>query len=183
MLNSRISAVQRATSRSTYCGKAAGLSLGVKRTPWLQLRHTLRDLITFDLSPGDRIPTEAERCAQYGLSAPLPRFQAEARIGFVADVLGRAAVEQCGVGRGACPPAARGGDGRHQHGRCPREPFGALGRPLTDPKQSKDRIGLPIGGYQGSGLALMRGLLAGPLNRAAFGREWRLSTRLVEPLP
>ena len=149
MLNSRVSAVQRATSRSTYCGKAAGLSLGVKRTPWLPLRHT----------------------------------QAEARIGFVADVLGRAAVEQCGVGRGACPPAARGGDGRHQHGRCPREPFGALGRPLTDPKQGKDRIGLPIGGYQGSGLALMRVLLAGPLNRAAFGREWRLSTRLVEPLP
>ena len=30
---------------------------------------------------------------------------------------------------------------------------------------------LPIGGYKGSGLAIMLGLLAGPLNRAAFGRD------------
>ena len=30
---------------------------------------------------------------------------------------------------------------------------------------------LPIGGYKGSGLALVLGLLAGPLNGAAFGRE------------
>ena len=45
------------------------------------------------------------------------------------------------------------------------------GEPLTDPKQSKDGILLPIGGYKGSGLALMLGLLAGPLNRAAFGRD------------
>ena len=30
---------------------------------------------------------------------------------------------------------------------------------------------LPIGGYKGSGLALMLGLLAGPLNGAAFGRD------------
>jgi GntR family transcriptional regulator len=35
---------------------------------WLQLKHALRDLITFDLGPGDRIPTEAELCAHYGLS-------------------------------------------------------------------------------------------------------------------
>lgn len=35
---------------------------------WLQLKHALRDLITFDLGPGDRIPTEAELCAYYGLS-------------------------------------------------------------------------------------------------------------------
>ena len=45
------------------------------------------------------------------------------------------------------------------------------GEPLTDPKRSKDGILLPIGGYKGSGLALMLGLLAGPLNRAAFGRD------------
>lgn len=45
------------------------------------------------------------------------------------------------------------------------------GEPLTDPARSKDGILLPIGGYKGSGLALMLGLLAGPLNRAAFGRE------------
>ncbi|MFC7738096.1 GntR family transcriptional regulator [Roseomonas sp. GCM10028921] len=35
---------------------------------WLQLKHALRDLVTFDLGPGDRIPTEAEIGAHYGLS-------------------------------------------------------------------------------------------------------------------
>ena len=45
------------------------------------------------------------------------------------------------------------------------------GEPLTDPKRSKEGVLLPIGGYKGSGLALMLGLLAGPLNRAAFGRD------------
>ncbi|WP_426954630.1 Ldh family oxidoreductase [Muricoccus radiodurans] len=45
------------------------------------------------------------------------------------------------------------------------------GEPLTDPRRAKDGILLPIGGYKGSGLAMMLGLLAGPLNRAAFGRD------------
>ena len=45
------------------------------------------------------------------------------------------------------------------------------GEPLTDPKRSAEGILLPIGGYKGSGLALMLGLLAGPLNRAAFGKD------------
>ena len=45
------------------------------------------------------------------------------------------------------------------------------GAPLTDPTRSGDGVLLPIGGYKGSGLALMLGLLAGPLNRAAFGRD------------
>jgi GntR family transcriptional regulator len=35
---------------------------------WLQLKHALRDLVSFDLAPGDRIPTEAELGAHYGLS-------------------------------------------------------------------------------------------------------------------
>jgi DNA-binding transcriptional regulator YhcF (GntR family) len=35
---------------------------------WLQLKHALRDLATFDLAPGERIPTEAEIGAHYGLS-------------------------------------------------------------------------------------------------------------------
>ena len=30
---------------------------------------------------------------------------------------------------------------------------------------------MPIGGYKGSGLAVMLGLIAGPLNRAVFGRD------------
>lgn len=35
---------------------------------WLQLKHALRDLITFDLQPGDKIPTEAQLCDAYALS-------------------------------------------------------------------------------------------------------------------
>jgi DNA-binding GntR family transcriptional regulator len=42
---------------------------GGSATPlWLQLKHALRDLITFDLAAGDRIPTEAELCEHYRLS-------------------------------------------------------------------------------------------------------------------
>jgi GntR family transcriptional regulator len=35
---------------------------------WLQLKHALRDLITFHLYPGARIPSESELCKHYGLS-------------------------------------------------------------------------------------------------------------------
>ena len=45
------------------------------------------------------------------------------------------------------------------------------GQPLTDPARSSEGVLLPIGGYKGSGLALVLGLLAGPLNGAAFGRD------------
>jgi L-2-hydroxycarboxylate dehydrogenase (NAD+) len=45
------------------------------------------------------------------------------------------------------------------------------GTPLTDARRSADGLLLPIGGYKGSGLALILGLLAGPLNGAAFGRD------------
>lgn len=39
------------------------------QTPlWLQLKHVLRDYITFQLTPGARIPTEAELCRHYGLA-------------------------------------------------------------------------------------------------------------------
>ena len=47
----------------------------------------------------------------------------------------------------------------------------ADGSPLTDSKRSDEGMLLPIGGYKGSGLALILGLLAGTLNGAAFGRE------------
>lgn len=47
----------------------------------------------------------------------------------------------------------------------------ATGLPLTDPKRSNEGILEPIGGYKGSGLALVLGLLAGTLNGAAFGRD------------
>lgn len=45
------------------------------------------------------------------------------------------------------------------------------GGPLTDPKRSTEGLLLPIGGYKGSGLAIMLGLIAGTLNGAAFGRD------------
>jgi LDH2 family malate/lactate/ureidoglycolate dehydrogenase len=45
------------------------------------------------------------------------------------------------------------------------------GTALTDPRRSDEGLLLPIGGYKGSGLAIMLGLLAGTLNGAAFGRD------------
>jgi LDH2 family malate/lactate/ureidoglycolate dehydrogenase len=45
------------------------------------------------------------------------------------------------------------------------------GKPINDPKKVGEGVLLPIGGYKGSGLALIIGLLAGVLNSAAFGRD------------
>jgi LDH2 family malate/lactate/ureidoglycolate dehydrogenase len=45
------------------------------------------------------------------------------------------------------------------------------GNPLHDAKRAHEGHLLPIGGYKGYALAMMIGLLAGTLNRAAFGRE------------
>ncbi|HEX2215163.1 MAG TPA: Ldh family oxidoreductase, partial [Xanthobacteraceae bacterium] len=45
------------------------------------------------------------------------------------------------------------------------------GRALTDASRSAEGKLLPIGAHKGSGLALVLGLLAGPLNGAAFGRD------------
>ena len=45
------------------------------------------------------------------------------------------------------------------------------GKPLTDPKRVDEGHLLPIGDYKGYGLSLVIGLLAGTLNRAAFGRD------------
>jgi LDH2 family malate/lactate/ureidoglycolate dehydrogenase len=47
----------------------------------------------------------------------------------------------------------------------------ATGQPVTDPKRISEGVLLPIGGYKGSGLALIIGLLAGVLNSASFGRD------------
>ena len=47
------------------------------------------------------------------------------------------------------------------------------GSPITDPSRIGEGTYLPIGGYKGSGLSLIIGLLAGPLNGAAFGRDVR----------
>lgn len=45
------------------------------------------------------------------------------------------------------------------------------GEPITDPNKASEGVLLPIGGYKGSGLALMIGLLGGVLNGAAFGND------------
>ena len=47
------------------------------------------------------------------------------------------------------------------------------GSPITDPKRINDGTYLPMGDYKGSGLSIIIGLLAGPLNGAAFGRDIR----------
>jgi L-2-hydroxycarboxylate dehydrogenase (NAD+) len=47
------------------------------------------------------------------------------------------------------------------------------GSPITDPRRINEGTYLPLGGYKGSGLSIVIGLLAGPLNRAAFGRDIR----------
>jgi len=47
------------------------------------------------------------------------------------------------------------------------------GSPVTDAKRINDGTYLPMGGYKGAGLSIIIGLLAGPLNGAAFGRDIR----------
>jgi LDH2 family malate/lactate/ureidoglycolate dehydrogenase len=47
----------------------------------------------------------------------------------------------------------------------------ATGEDIIDAKRAAEGLLLPIGGYKGSGLAVMLGLIAGPLNRAVFGRD------------
>jgi LDH2 family malate/lactate/ureidoglycolate dehydrogenase len=49
----------------------------------------------------------------------------------------------------------------------------ADGAPITDPRRINEGTYLPVGGYKGSGLSIVIGLLAGPLNGAAFGRDVR----------
>ena len=47
----------------------------------------------------------------------------------------------------------------------------ADGTPLTDSARAGEGMLLPIGGHKGSGLAIVLGLLAGPLSGAVFGRD------------
>jgi L-2-hydroxycarboxylate dehydrogenase (NAD+) len=47
------------------------------------------------------------------------------------------------------------------------------GSSITDPRQIHEGTYLPMAGHKGSGLSIIIGLLAGPLNRAAFGRDVR----------
>ena len=47
----------------------------------------------------------------------------------------------------------------------------ADGQPITDGKRLEEGMFMPMSTYKGSGLAIVLGLLGGPLNRAAFGRD------------
>ena len=47
----------------------------------------------------------------------------------------------------------------------------STGESLTDPDRVQHGVLAPMGGHKGSALALVLGLLAGPLNGAAFGRD------------
>ena len=47
----------------------------------------------------------------------------------------------------------------------------ATGEPITDGKKLEEGMFMPMSTYKGSGLAMVLGLLGGPLNRAAFGRD------------
>jgi len=47
----------------------------------------------------------------------------------------------------------------------------ATGEPITDGRRLEEGMFVPMGTYKGSGLAIVLGLLGGPLNRAAFGRD------------
>ncbi len=57
--------------------------------------------------------------------------------------------------------------------------IGRDGKPLTDPKRADEGFLLPIGDYKGYALSLVIGLLAGVLNRAAFGKD--VSDMVREP--
>jgi L-2-hydroxycarboxylate dehydrogenase (NAD+) len=45
------------------------------------------------------------------------------------------------------------------------------GSPITDGKKLDEGMFMPMSTYKGAGLAIVLGLLGGPLNRAAFGRD------------
>ena len=45
------------------------------------------------------------------------------------------------------------------------------GSPITDGNKLDQGMFMPMSTYKGSGLAIVLGLLGGPLNRAAFGRD------------
>jgi L-2-hydroxycarboxylate dehydrogenase (NAD+) len=50
------------------------------------------------------------------------------------------------------------------------------GQPITDGNRLDEGMFVPVGTYKGSGLAIVLGLLGGPLNRAAFGRDVKDTT-------
>lgn len=85
------------------------------------------------------------------------------------------AMEEAPVVLDMAPTVAAYGKVRLKQQRGEPMPVGWMidrqGKPLTDAARADEGYLLPIGEYKGYGLALMIGMLAGLLNRAAFGRD------------
>lgn len=82
----------------------------VSSTPlWLQLKHKLRDLSSFHLSPGDRLPSEAELCAIFKVS------RVTVRQGITALVDEGILERQQGRGTFVCPPRIPENIGQPDH--------------------------------------------------------------------
>jgi len=83
------------------------------------------------------------------------------------------ALEEPPVVMDMSPTVAAFGKVRLKASRGEEMPVGWMidmeGKPLTDPKRADEGVLLPIGDYKGYALALIVGLLAGALNRAAVG--------------
>lgn len=85
------------------------------------------------------------------------------------------ALEEAPVVLDMAPTVAAYGKVRLRQQRGEPLPVGWMidgeGKPLTDSSKADQGYLLPIGEYKGYGLAMMIGVLAGLLNRAAFGRD------------
>jgi len=108
--------------------------------------------------------------APWGGTEPLPRHQPRSRVAIPTGKRSAGHLRHRHLGRvqrrNPDPPARRPADA----GRLGAEPQGWL----ADHRSEAASPRAPTcrwGGYKGSGLSLVIGLLAGPLNRAAFGRD------------
>jgi L-2-hydroxycarboxylate dehydrogenase (NAD+) len=109
-----------------------------------------------------------------GINHLPPSGGAEALLGTNPIAVAVPASEEPPIVMDMAPTVAAFGKVRLKASRGERMPVGWMidreGKPLTDPERANEGFMVPIGDYKGYALALMIGLLAGTLNRAAFGR-------------
>ncbi|MCJ8521437.1 GntR family transcriptional regulator [Pseudorhizobium tarimense] len=102
----QISPTNRLASAIADVGELAAVS----STPlWLQLKHKLRDLSSFHLEPGDRLPSEAELCGIFKVSRVTVRQAITALVD--EGILER----QQGRGTFVCPPRIPETIGQQDH--------------------------------------------------------------------
>lgn len=110
-----------------------------------------------------------------GINHLPPAGGAEALLGTNPIAVAVPALEEPPVVMDMSPTVASFGKVRLAEARGEPMPVGWMvnrdGTPLTDAARAGEGFMLPVGGYKGYALALMVGLLAGPLNGAKFGRE------------